>query len=298
MRVFVTGATGFIGSHLVPELVSAGHRVAGLTRSEEGAHALTGIGADALRGDVNDLPRLREAVSRADAVIHLAFSHDFADLQRHSEEDRRVITALGEALADTDRPLLVTSGTGLARRDGERLAVETDPTLTAAEFPRGGTEEAADAVKEQGGRVVVVRLPQVHDRHRQGRLAEHIRLAHERGYVAYVGEGDVRLAAAHVSDVVRLYRLVLERGEAGRRCHAVAEEGVPMRVIAEALEARLGLPVRAIKPNETPGYFGRLASVAQADLAASSAWTRRALGWEPAGPSLLSDLRAAEADGA
>jgi nucleoside-diphosphate-sugar epimerase len=296
MRVFMTGASGFIGSYLVPELIGAGHRVTGLSRTQTGVEALAQAGAQAVLGDVNDLERLRAAAQDADAVVHAAFNHDFGNLKAHSEADRAVITALGEALLGSDRPLIVTSGTGLADRanSGGRPAAETDDPVGTAVTPRAATEEAAAALAERGARVIVMRLPQVHDRRRQGRLAEHIRLARRKGWVAYVGDGANRLAAAHVSDVAPLYRLALENGRAGARYHAVGEEGVAMTDIAEVIGLGLGLPVRAIAAEEAGEYFGPIAGLAALDLAASSALTRQELGWRPQGPDLLSDLRAAD----
>lgn len=292
MRVFLTGATGFLGSYLVTELLGAGHQVVGLTRSDAGADALTRAGATALRGDVNDLEPLRTAANAADGVIHAAFNHDFSNLKQHSEEDRNVIAALGEALAHSDRPLIITSGTGLVvRAKTGGPAVETHGHLTSAEYPRAATEEAADALVAKGGRVMVVRLPQVHDTRRHGRITEHVKLARQRGRVAYVGEGKNRLAAVHVSDAVRLFRLALEHGRAGARYHAVGEEGVALRDIAEVIGAGLKMPVVSLTPEQAPEYFGWMANLAAIDLAASSALTREQLGWNPAGPDLLTDLR-------
>ena len=295
MRVFITGATGFVGSYLVPELISAGHEVVGLSRSDQGAAQLTGAGAEVFRGDVNDLDRLRLAAEGADGVIHAAFNHDFGQLKQHSEEDRKVIETLGEVLLGSSRPLVVTSGTGLVRRaPGDGPAAETDPAMSSAEFPRGATEEAADVVLAKGGRAIVVRLPQVHDTRHQGRIAHHIRLARQKGWVAYVGEGENRLSAVHVSDAVRLYRQALEGGKAGARYHAVGEHGVPLREIAAVIGDGLKLPIESITPEEASDYFGALANLASADLAASSLLTRRWLGWDPVGPDLLSDLRQME----
>jgi nucleoside-diphosphate-sugar epimerase len=237
MRVFLTGATGFIGSCLVPELINAGHHVVGLSRSQAGAEALAHAGAEVFRGDVNDLDHLRTAAEAADGVIHAAFNHDFFNLRQHSQEDRNVIETLGEVLAGSDRPLVITSGTGLARSKTGGPAVETDDHVTSAEFPRAASEEAADALIAKGGRVIVMRLPQVYDTRHQGRIAQHIHLARQKRRVAYVGEGKIRLPAVHISDAVRLYRLVLENGEAGARYHAVGEEGVALRDIAEVIGA-------------------------------------------------------------
>jgi nucleoside-diphosphate-sugar epimerase len=291
MRVFVTGATGFIGSFLVPELIGAGHQVVGLSRSDAGAEALTRAWAEVVRGDVNDLDRLHTAAAAADGVIHAAFNHDFANVKQHSEADRKVIAALGAALAGSDRPLIVTSGTGLVRSKTNGPVAETDDPAPSSEVARAATEEAAEALVAEGRRVMVMRLPQVHDTRRFGRISEHIRLARRQGWVAYVGEGGNRLPAAHVSDVARLYRLALEHGRAGARHHAVAEEGIAQRDIAETIGAGLGLPVRSIAPEASADYFGLLAGLVTLDLAASGAQTREELGWTPAGPDLLTDLR-------
>jgi nucleoside-diphosphate-sugar epimerase len=293
MRVFLTGATGFIGSYLVPELISAGNQVVSLSRSDAGAEALTRAGAEVVRGDVNDLHRLRAAADAADAIIHAAFNHDFSNLKQHSEEDRKVIQTLGEVVLGSNRPFVIASGTGLVDRSKtDSPVVETDDHVTSAEFPRAATEEAADTLIARGGRVIVMRLSQVHDTRHQGRIAAHIQLARQKGRVAYVGEGSNRLAAVHVSDAVRLFRLALEKGQAGARYHAVGEEGVSLRSIAEVIGAGLKVPVESITPQQASDYFGWLASLATIDLAASSALTRRQLGWTPTGPDLLTDLRA------
>jgi nucleoside-diphosphate-sugar epimerase len=296
MRVFVTGATGFVGSFVVAELISAGHDVAGLSRSDGGAEALARAGAKVFRGDVNDLECLRTAAETADGVIHTAFNHDASALKEHSENDRKVIAALGAALASTGRPLIVTSGTGLVQSAAGQPATETDDHATSAVFPRAASEEAADALIGAGGNVMVLRLPQVHDTRRQGRIRWHIQVAREQGRVAYVGAGRNRVPAAHVSDVARLFRLALEHGKAGARYHAVAEEGVTLREIAEAIGAGMGLPVESITPEQAPDYYGQLAPLAVLDLPASSARTRRELNWDPAGPSLLTDLRQTDYD--
>jgi nucleoside-diphosphate-sugar epimerase len=292
MKIFLTGATGFIGSSLVPELLRAGHSVVGLSRSHAGAEALERAGAEVLRGDVNDPGCLRSGARTADGVIHAAFNHDFSNLQQHSENDRNVIAVLGEILLGSKRPFLVTSGTGLARRAGAEVpARETDGHLSSLEYPRAATEEAADALIAKGVNVRVIRLPQVHDTQRQGRITQHIQLARRTGRVAYVGEGRNRLAAVHISDAAKLYRLVLENGEAGACYHAVGEEGVALREIAGVIGEGLRLPVESITQQEATGYFGAMAALVTMDLAASSALTRRQLGWSPSGPDLLTDLR-------
>jgi nucleoside-diphosphate-sugar epimerase len=291
MRVFLTGATGFIGSYLVPELIGAGHDVVGLSRSDSGAETLARAGADVVRGDVNDLDRLRDVAARADGVIHAAFNHDFSNVTQHSEADRKIIAALGEVLLGSNRPLIVSSGTGLigpSKTSGP--AVETDDPPSSAIVPRAATEEAAQALIAQGGRVIVMRLSQVHDIRRQGRIAVHIALARQKGWVAYVCEGENRLPAVHVCDAVRLFRLALEKGQAGARYHAVAEDGIAMRDIARAIGQGLKLPVTSIAHAEAPDYFGAIAGLAALDLAASGALTRRQLNWTPTGPDLLTDL--------
>jgi nucleoside-diphosphate-sugar epimerase len=294
MQVFVTGATGFVGSFIVLELIGAGHDVVGLARSDAGAEALTRVGAKVLRGDVNDPETLRAGAEKADGVIHTAFDHGTSNQTQHSENDRKVIWALGAALVGTARPLIITSGTGLVQSAAGQSARETDHHATSAVVPRAASEEAADALIEQGGNVMVMRLPQVHDRRRQGRIRWHIQIAREQGRVAYIGEGRNRVPAAHVSDVARLYRLALDDGEAGARYHAVAEEGIRLREIAEAIGAGLNLPVESVTADEAPGYYGWLAPLAAQDLPASGLLTRRQLSWNPTGPDLLADLREAD----
>lgn len=252
---------------------------------------LSRAGAEVVRGDMSDLDCLRVAARAADGVIHAAFNHTPADQQRSSEDDRRIVEAFGAALAGSDRPLVITSGTGLVQSGNGRPASETDAHITSSDHPRAATEEAADALIDCGRRLMLVRLSQVHDTRRQGRITWHIDLARRQGRVAYVGDGENRVAAVHVSDAVRLYRLALERGKAGGRYHAVAEEGVRLRDVAEAIGAALHLPVASIAPEQAASYFGWLAPLATADLPASAAMTRQFLAWEPNGPSLSDDLR-------
>lgn len=290
MRVFVTGATGFIGSAVVKELLTAGHEVLGLARSVEKGEALAASGAQVLHGSVNDADVLRKGVASADGVIHLAFNHDFSKFVANCEDDRRVIDVLGSALVGSDRPLIVTSGTLIANTVPGQLAVEDNPPLSSASHPRAASEEAAAAAAQKGANVSVVRLPQVHDTTRAGLITWLIAVAREKKMSAYVGEGRNRWAAAHVLSVARLYRLALEKAERGAKYHAVGEEGVALRDIAETIGRRFNLPTRSIAPEDAAAHFGWMAGFVQIDGAASSAKTQRALGWRPDGAGLLADL--------
>jgi nucleoside-diphosphate-sugar epimerase len=290
VRIFVTGATGFIGSAIVPELIHAGHRVLGLTRSEAGAESLMAAGAEVHRGDLEDLESLRRGAAMSDGVIHTAFNHDFSKFVANCEADRRVIETSGSVLAGSDRPLIVTSGTGIANAVPGQPALEDNPTVSSSEVPRAASEEAATAAAERGVNVSVVRLPQVHDTVKQGLITYLVALAREKGVSAYVGDGLNRWPAAHVLDTARLYRLALEKQKAGSRYHAVAEEGVPLRDIAEVIGRGLKVPVASLSPEEAPAHFGWLSMFAGRDLPASSAQTRERLGWHPTGPGLIADL--------
>jgi len=292
MRIFLTGATGFIGSALVPELVGAGHRVTGMTRSDEGARALAAAGADVHRGTLEDTDSLRRGAENADAVIHLAFDHDFSRFVENCEKDKRAIAALGSALAGSDRPLLVTSGTGVGSRDDGQPATE-DVFNTTHPNPRVGSELAGNALLDAGVNVSVMRLPQVHNPFRQGLVTPLVQIAREKGISAYLEDGRNRWAAGHLSDVVRLYRLAIEKGERGARYHAVGEEGVSAREIAEALGRGLKVPVVSIGRDEAHAHFGWLAMFVALDLPASSAATQARLGWRPSGPTLIADLNEA-----
>jgi nucleoside-diphosphate-sugar epimerase len=241
MRVFVTGATGFIGSAVVKELVAAGHQALGLCRSNDKAASLAAAGAEVYRGSLEDLDSLKEAAARTDGVIHLAFNHDFSKFVANCEDDRRIIKALGSALAGSDRPLIVTSGTPIANTVPGQPAEEDNATVGSDVHPRAASEEAAAAVAADGVNASVVRLPQVHDPVTQGLITPAIAMFREKGACAYVGDGLNRWPAAHFLDVARLYRLAIERAEPGAKYHAVAEEGVPMRDIAEAIGRRLKL---------------------------------------------------------
>jgi nucleoside-diphosphate-sugar epimerase len=290
MRVFVTGATGFIGSAIVKELKDAGHRVLGLARSDAGTQSLMAAGAEVQRGDVEDLESLRRGAAAADAVIHTAFIHDFSKFKESCELDRRAIEALGSALVGTGKLLIVTSGTGIAGSGNGRPGTESDPPVSSATFPRAATEEAAAAVARLGVRVAIMRLPQVHDTRKQGLVTYAIQVARAKGVAAYLGDGQNRWPAAHLLDTARLYRLALEKGEAGAAYHAVAEEGVAVKDIAQAIGRGLKVPVVSLAPEEAAGHFGWLAAFAGLDIPASSAQTRTKLGWNPTGPGLISDL--------
>jgi nucleoside-diphosphate-sugar epimerase len=290
MRVFVTGATGNIGSRVAKDLIAAGHDVLGLCRSEGKAAALAAAGAEVYRGSLDDLDSLKAGAARSDGVIHLAFNHDFSRFVANCEDDRRVIKALGSALAGSDRPLIVTSGTPIANTVPGEPAKEDNPTVSSKAHPRAASEEAAAAVAADGVNVSVVRLPQVHDPVTQGLITPTIAMYREKGVCAYLGDGLNRWPAAYVLDVARLYRLAIEKAEPNAKYHAVAEEGVPMREIAEAIGRRLKLPVKSIAPEEAQAHFGWLAMFAGLDMPASSAQTRRKLGWAPTGPGLIADL--------
>ncbi|SHF99022.1 Nucleoside-diphosphate-sugar epimerase [Kaistia soli DSM 19436] len=294
MRVFVTGATGNIGSRVVVDLIAAGHQVIGLCRSDEKAPALAATGAEVYRGSIADPNSLKEGAARSDGVIHLAFNHDFSRFVQNCEDDRVVIQTLGSVLAGSDRPLVITSGTPIANTVPGEPAREGNPIVSSAHHPRAASEEAAAAVAASGVNVSVVRLPQVHDPVTQGLITNAIAAYRARGVCFYIGDGLNRWPAAHVVDVARLYRLAIERAEPNAKYHAVAEEGVSTRSIATTIGERLGLPTQSVPVEEAADYFGWLASLAGLDMPASSAWTRQTLGWEPTGPSLIADLEALE----
>jgi nucleoside-diphosphate-sugar epimerase len=290
MRVFVTGATGFIGSAVVQELISAGHQVLGMARSEAGAKSLTAAGAQVHRGDLTDLESLRSGAAKADGVIHTAFNHDFSKFVENCEMDKRAIEALGSVLEGSERPLLVSSGVALLAQGRPATEDDVPPPPSPTTFPRA-SEATAVALVERGVRASVVRLPQVHDPVKQGLVTWAIAMAREKGVYAYVGDGLNRWAAAHVLDVARLYRLALEKREAGAKYHAVAEEGVPARDIAEAIGRGLKVPVVSLSPEEAVAHFGwPLGVFAGLDITASSSKTQERLGWRPTGPGLIADL--------
>ncbi|NUW44154.1 SDR family oxidoreductase [Nonomuraea rhodomycinica] len=288
MRVFVTGATGFVGSAVVRELVEAGHQVTGLARTDEAAAALRAAGAEPRPGSLDDLAVLRDGAAAADGVVHLAFVHDFANFEAATRTDRRAIAALGEALAGSGRPFVVTSGTGLLPPG--RVGTEEDEPGTHS--PRGAAEQVALAFAERGVRVSVLRLPLVHGEGDPGFVATAIGIARAKGVSAYVGDGGHRWASVHRLDAARLYRLALEEAPAGARLHAVTEEGVPVRDVAGVIGRRLGVAVTAITEREAGEHFGWLAPFVTLDMPASSALTRKLLDWRPDRPGLIADLDA------
>ncbi len=251
---------------------------------------MAAAGAEVFPGSLEDLDRLKEGAARSDGVIHLAFNHDFSKFVANCEDDRRVIKALGSVLAGSDRPLIVTSGTGIANTVPGQPAKEDNPIVGTNMHPRAASEEAAAAVAADGVNVSVVRLPQVHDTAKQGLITPLIATYREKGVCTYVGEGRNRWPAAYVLDVARLYRLAVEKAEPNAKYHAAAEEGVALRDIAEAIGGRLKLPVKSIAPDEAQSFFGWLGMFAGHDVPASSAQTMEKLGWRPTGPGLIADL--------
>lgn len=286
MRIFVTGATGFVGSAVVQELIANGHQVLGLSRSEAGLAQLTAAGAEAVLGTLDDHDVLSQGAAACDGVIHTAFNHDFSKFAENAQQDGRAIAVLGGALEGTTKPILVTSGTAMLASG--RMATEED--RPGGHSPRI-SEPSADALVAKGVRASIVRLaPTTHGAGDHGFVPMLINLAREKGVAAYIGEGENRWSAVHRSDAAKLYRLAIERGAAGERYHAVAEEAVPMKTIATAIGKGLNLPVES-RPAE---YFGWFAMFAGMDAATSAAWTRETLGWTPTGPSLAEDLENAE----
>jgi nucleoside-diphosphate-sugar epimerase len=288
MRVFVTGATGFIGTAVTQDLIGAGHTVTGLARSDANAAALKAAGAEVHRGSLEDLESLKSGAANSDGVIHCAFIHDFSKFAENGQIDKRAIEAMGEALAGSNRPLIVTSGVALLAPG--RTATEDDAAPSGGFTPRV-SEQAGFAFAARGVRVSAVRLPQVHGGDGKcGLISYLLDIAREKGVCAYVGDGGNRWAAAHRLDVARLYRLTLEKGVAGARYHAVADEGVPHRDIAQVLARHLNVPAVSISLEEAGAYFGWLAMFAGIDGPASSALTQARLGWKPTQPGLIADI--------
>lgn len=298
MRVFVTGATGFIGSAVVRELIDAGHQVLGLVRGDASAHALARLGGEPHRGKLEDTGSLVSGARACDGVIHLGFIHDAGSLAAAAGPDRLAIEALGDALANSGRPFVGTSGTMLLKPG--RLGTEDDPAdpASAAAF-RVPSENAALAMATRGVRASVVRpAPSVHGKGDHGFIPTFIRIAREKGVSAYVGDGSNRWPAVHRLDAARLFRLALEKGAPGARYHAVGDEGVPFRDIADVIGRRLNVPVVAKSPEEAAEHFGWPAHFAAIDSPASNARTQDRLGWRPLQPGLISDLDQAHYFGA
>jgi nucleoside-diphosphate-sugar epimerase len=292
MQVFVTGATGWIGSAVVPELLAAGHSVVGLARSEESAAALVAAGAKAHRGSLDDVGSLRAGAAGADGVVHLAFHHDFSDMAGAGRTERAAIETLAGELVGSDRPFLFASG--LALLAPGRVVTEDDvPPDSGPTAPRGGAEHLARRYAERGVRTVALRFaPTVHGEGDHGFTAVIAGVAREKGVSGYVGDGTNRWPAVHRSDAARLVARALEDSPAGSAVHATAEEGVPTREIAAVLGDQLGVPVVSIAPDRATDHFGWIGAFFGADVPASSALTRRRLGWAPTGPTLLADLAA------
>lgn len=288
MRIFVTGASGWVGAAVVRELIGAGHEVIGLARSDAGATSVAALGAQVLRGSLEDLESLKNGAAQADGVIHTAFTHDFANFAENCAQDRRAILALGAALEGSDRPLLVTSG--LARlAEGRRATEDDQPPAT---FIRQ-SEAAAQEVAARGVRVATVRLaPSVHGEGDHGFVPHLIALARSKGVSAYIGDGMNRWAGVHRFDAARLFRLALEQGAEGGPFHAVADEGVAFKQLAQIIGQGLGLPVESLPAEAASAHFGWIAPFVGLDMAATSARTRARMGWQPAHPALLDDLAA------
>ena len=288
MRVFVTGAAGFIGTATTKELIANGHKVIGLARSDANADALKKMGAEVHRGSLEDIESLKNGAAKVDGVIHLAFIHDFSKFAENGQIDKRAIEAMGGVLEGTNKPFVVPSGTGLLVPG--RTATEDDVSRAGDGVPRG-SEQAAFAFASRGVRVSAIRLPQVHgDEGKAGFVGYLYEVARGKGVSAYVGDGSNRWPSAHRNDVAVLYRLALEKGRAGAAYHAVAEEGVPVRPMAELFGRLLSVPVVSIKPEEAPAHFGFLAMFAGLDMPASSAKTRAELGWKPKEIGLMADI--------
>jgi nucleoside-diphosphate-sugar epimerase len=275
---------------LVPELIEAGHHVLGLTRSEAGTEKLRAAGAEVLRGNIEDLDSLRDGAAKSEGVVHLAFNHDFSQMQKNCDDDRKAIQAIGEVLLGSDRPFVITSATGILANVDRKPSTEDSPTTSWN--PRAASEAVVKELTARGVNTSVVRLAQIHDTRKQGLVPYVTAEAREKRVSAYIGDGSNRWPAAHVSDAARLYRLALEKAEPGAIYHAVGEEGVSMKTIAEALGRGLKVPVVSIKPEEAEAHFGWLALFAGNDMPASSALTQQKLNWKPTGPGLIADLDA------
>lgn len=293
MHVFVTGASGFIGSAVLQELLSAGHTVTGLVRSDSAAAALEAKGAKASRGSLEDIDSIKRGASESDGVIHLAFNHDFTKFVENAQAERVAIEALGEVLAGSNRPLICASGTMMLPR-GVLGTEYMGPESTSFPNPRAGNEELLVSLASKGVRSAAIRLsPTVHGEDDHGFIYRITQMARAKGVSAYVGDGLNHWPAVHRFDAARLFRLALEKGEAGARYHAVDEEGVPFKDIAEAIGKSLGVPTVSKTGEEVSAHFaGFMAHVVGADNRASSKKTQEQLGWTPTGPKLLADIEA------
>jgi nucleoside-diphosphate-sugar epimerase len=291
MQVFVTGASGFVGSAIVKDLLAAGHKVLGLVRSEKGAEKVAAAGAEALRGDVNDPEILRQGATTCDAVIHTAFNHDFSRFKQNCEDDRVVIGILADALAGMNKPLVVTSGVGLLNYG--RPATEDDAAPSSDVIPRAASEEATKAAAAKGVDAYIVRLPpSTHGTGDHGFVPMIIDMAKEKGESAYIGEGKNLWPAAHRNDAAAIYRLAIEKRPALKVFHAVAETGVPFKEIAETIGEGLNLPVASKTGDEIAAHFTWFAHFAAMDCQSSSEKTKAALGWEPKELGLIEDMKA------
>jgi len=291
MRAFVTGATGFIGSAVVHELIGAGHQVVGLARSDQAAASLASVGAEAHRGDLDDLDSLYKGAAAADGVIHLGFKTDFSDFAGAVAADLRAVETLGSALAGSGKPFVFTSGTLLVAWSTPVGQLGTEEVAVDSAVPRGAAENAVIRLAERGVRSSVVRLaPTVHGHGDHGFIPMLIDIARAKGFSAYVGDGSNRWPAVHRLDAACLYRLAFESAPAGSRLHAVGEEGVPFRDVAAVIGRHLNLPAISIAREEAEAHFGFLGAFTASDNPMSSEWTQELLGWRPVHPALITDL--------
>lgn len=291
MRVFVTGASGWVGSAVTQDLIAAGHQVLGMVRSDAGADIISKLGAEVYRGNLEDPESLRQGAAETDGVIHTAFSHDFSKFVQNGQDEKNAIAVLAETLAGSGRPLVVTSGVAFLKVG--RVATEDDTVPIGAHSVPRDPETPAIAAAQNGVRASLVRLsPSVHGTGDKGFVAMLVGISREKGTVAYVGEGSNHWPAVHRFDAAALFRLALEKSEAGKRYHAVAEEGVPFRHIATALSKGLNLPLISIAPDKAAEHFGWFANFAAIDVRVSSAKTRAELGWTASGPALIEDIEA------
>jgi nucleoside-diphosphate-sugar epimerase len=292
MRIFVTGASGFIGTAVVPELVSAGHQVIGLARSDGSAAAVQKTGAEVLRGDLDDLDALRAGAAKSDGVVHLAYIHDFSRMEAAAAADRRAIETIGSVLEGSGKPLAVASGM-LGLSHGHRVTERDEPSMKPPVHPRLASVRLAQSLVPRGVRTSIVRLaPTVHGPGDHGFVARLVAIAREHGVSGYIGDGSNCWPAVHVRDAASLFRLAIEKAPAGAALHGVGDEGVPVRTIAEVIGRHLKLPVVSVTPEDAPKHFGWLAMFLAMNTTASNAITRELLGWQPTHPGLIEDLEA------